>query len=110
MKSLKFESQYVSQILSGEKTSTWRLFDDKDLKIHDSLALVDRDSGEVFAKAVIVRIREMELQNVRDSDYDNTHHKPASKEELYESYRKSYGLKVAPDSILKIIDFDLLKA
>jgi len=33
MKKLKFEPNLVPKILSGEKTSIWRLFDDKDLNL-----------------------------------------------------------------------------
>ena len=40
MKTLKFTTQLVEKILSGEKTSTWRLFDDKDFKNGDNLAFI----------------------------------------------------------------------
>ncbi len=31
MKTLKFKPHLVAQILAGTKTSTWRLFDDKNI-------------------------------------------------------------------------------
>ena len=46
MKTLKFASHLVQKILSGEKTSTWRLFDDKDLQVGDGLIFVNKDTGE----------------------------------------------------------------
>ncbi len=110
MKTLKFESHFIPQILSGTKTTTWRLFDDKDLKAGDVFEIIDKESGESFGRAVINTVREIELQNVQDTDYDNTHDKPATTEELYESYRKYYGLQVRPESILKIVEFSLVKS
>ena len=55
MKVIKFKNSLVSSVLSGEKDSTWRLFDDKDLKEGDELSLVNKDTMEEFGKAVICR-------------------------------------------------------
>lgn len=41
----------VPLVLSGEKTSTWRLFDDKDLQKDDDLLLINKATGDEFAKA-----------------------------------------------------------
>ena len=39
MKVLKFREYLVPLVLSGEKDSTWRLFDDKDLSVGDEIEL-----------------------------------------------------------------------
>ena len=49
MKTIKFTPPLVSKVLDGSKTATWRLFDDKDLQIGDSVALVNKDTSETFA-------------------------------------------------------------
>lgn len=106
-KTIKFAPHLVPLVLSGEKTSTWRLFDDKNLKVGDNLNFVNKETGKEFAKAIIVGVREIELGNVQDSDYDG-HEKFESKEKMFEAYRGYYGLKVTPESILKIVKFKLL--
>jgi hypothetical protein len=40
MKTLKFRKTLSELILKGEKTATWRLFDDKNLKEGDEIVLV----------------------------------------------------------------------
>ena len=57
-KTLKFDSNLVPKILSGDKTSTWRLFDDKDLKVGDNLILIEKETGKEFAKAVITEVED----------------------------------------------------
>ncbi|NOY35708.1 MAG: ASCH domain-containing protein, partial [bacterium] len=47
-KSLKFKEHLVPLVLSGEKISTWRLFDDKDLRVGDKVDLINSDTKEVF--------------------------------------------------------------
>jgi len=44
MKTLKFANNLVSLILSGEKTATWRLFDDKDLTKGDKVLFLDQET------------------------------------------------------------------
>jgi hypothetical protein len=41
MKTLKFRDYLVPLILSGSKTATWRLFDDKDLAKGDAIQLLE---------------------------------------------------------------------
>ena len=42
MKTLKFEPELAEKILSGEKTTTWRLWDDKALKAGDSVEFINK--------------------------------------------------------------------
>ena len=106
MKTLKFAPNLVQIIISGEKTSTWRLFDDKDLKNGDELVFVEKETGKRFAEATITEVRQIKIGDVQASDYDG-HEKFESKEKMFETYRSYYGQRVTPDSILKIIRFKL---
>jgi 8-oxo-dGTP pyrophosphatase MutT (NUDIX family) len=107
LKTLKFAPHLVPLVISGEKTSTWRLFDDKDLQKDDHLIFINKETGKEFAKSIITEVRETELGKVTEADYDG-HEKFESKEKMFEAYRNYYGLKVTPDSILKIIKFELI--
>lgn len=106
MKNLKFDSNLVSKILSGEKTSTWRLFDDKDLKNGDELIFIEKETGKEFAKAVIISAREKKFEDLNDEDFKG-HRKYDTEKEMYEDFQKYYNLPVTPTSILKVIDFQL---
>lgn len=106
MKTLKFMPSLVPLVLSGEKTSTWRLFDDKDLQKDDNLLLINKATGEEFAKATITKIEEKKLKDLEESDFEG-HEKFESEEKMYEAYRSYYGDKVTPDTIIKMVDFKL---
>jgi hypothetical protein len=97
----------VPLVLSGEKTSTWRLFDDKDLQNDDNLLLINKATGEEFAKAIITKIEEKKLKDLEESDFEG-HEKFESEEKMYEAYRSYYGDKVTPDTIIKMVDFKLV--
>lgn len=108
MKTLKFAPDLVPLVLDGSKTSTWRLFDDKDLTEGDELSLIDRGTGGEFARATIFSVKETTLGSLTDEDYEG--HEPfESDEEMYKTYEKYYGTKVGPETQLKIIRFQLLK-
>lgn len=107
MKTLKFMPHLVSLVLSGEKTSTWRLFDDKYLHKGDNLLLINKATGEEFAKAIIIKVEEKKLKDLNEDDFDG-HEKFESEEKMYESYRSYYGDKVTPETIIKMVDFKLI--
>ena len=108
MKTLKFTSDLAKKILTGEKTSTWRLFDDKDLKTGDELILIEKETGNQFAKALITESREKKFEELTDSDYDGQH-KYANQEEMYEDFQKYYSQTITPSTSVKIINFKLME-
>lgn len=106
MKTLKFAPNLVPLVLSGEKTSTWRLFDDKDLQKGDELILINKETGEEFAKATILNTREKKLKDLEESDFEG-HEKFESEEKMYEAYKSYYGDKVSSDTVVKIVNFKI---
>ncbi len=104
MKTLKFMPNLVEKIISGEKTSTWRLFDEKDLRVGDELVFVNKETGNEFGNAMITKMKMKTLGTLTDEDWDG-HEKHKSEEEMYQHYRMYYGDKVGKDSELKILDF-----
>lgn len=105
MKTLKFKKTLSQLILSGEKNTTWRLFDDKDLSAWDSVSFVISETGEEFRKACIVSVRETTFGELSDEDWEG-HEKFASDIEMYETYSGYYHRLVTPESPVKIIKFE----
>ncbi|MCA9358792.1 ASCH domain-containing protein [Candidatus Kaiserbacteria bacterium] len=108
MKNLKFKSELCELILSGEKTATWRLFDDKDLQVGDEIQFVNKETGETIGDGEILKLKVTSLGSLQEEDWIG-HEKYSSPEEMYKTYRGYYGDKVGPDTKLKIIDFSFQK-
>lgn len=108
MKTLKFRHYLAEEIISGRKTVTWRLFDDKDLKVGDKVELLYWETKEKFADAEIMNVREKKLGGIEEKDFEG-HEKFEGKDEMLQTYRKYYGDKVDWNTIVKIIEFKLLR-
>lgn len=94
-------------ILTGEKTSTWRLFDDKDLSVDDVISLAVWGSGKEFAQARITDVVEKPLGSLDETDKSG-HESFTSDKEMYATYSKYYDRSVGPRSVIKIVTFALL--
>jgi ribonuclease HI len=111
MKKLKLDHELAQLVLHGEKTSTWRLFDDKDLTVNDEVALIDKVDPErpatwrVVGTARINRVLEKRLADIKDEDYDG-HEPHESPEARLRAYKGYYGNQVTWDTPVKIIHFD----
>ena len=108
MKTLNFASKLIPLVLSGEKSSTWRLFDDKDLSINDEIQLKEFGTDKIFAKAKITRVIEKPFKDLSSKDKDG-HETFKDDEEMYETYSGYYHTDVGPETNLKIIWFELEK-
>ena len=104
MKELKFKHELAKKILSGEKTTTWRLFDDKDLTEGDEVVFVDSDTGNEFARVRLVKIDEQRLGEMREEDFLG-HEKYESVEEMLETFKRYYGDGVNLESVVKVVRF-----
>lgn len=107
MKTLKFQSELCDQILCGEKTSTWRLFDDKDLQEGDALEFVNKQTHETFGTASITSLTTKTLGNLVESDWEG-HERFASDEEMYATYNSYYEPLVNEQTEVKIIQFSFV--
>jgi hypothetical protein len=106
MKILKFHADLVPLVLSGSKTSTWRLFDDKDLSVGDALELREFGVNEPFAHAVIDSVVEKHFEEITASDKSG-HEDFESDSQMYDTYSAYYATVVTPQTKLKIIRFRL---
>ena len=108
MKTLKFAPNLVDIILEGEKTATWRLFDDKDLQVEDEISFINKETGERFGVAKIASISIKTLGELDDGDFER--HEPfSSEEEMYKTYQSYYPNEdVNEDTELKIVNFNFI--
>lgn len=106
MKTMKFREFKAKMIMDGDKTSSLRLYDDKDLRAGDDLELIVWETGKVFAKAKITEIIEKPLGEIGEDDLAG-HEKYESKEAMIENQQKYYE-NVGPETPAKIVRFRLL--
>ncbi|HVS58291.1 MAG TPA: reverse transcriptase-like protein [Candidatus Saccharimonadales bacterium] len=110
MKKLKFKHELAQRILSGDKTTTWRMFDDKDLTVNDNVEVIDRvdpdkpQTWRVIGTATLTQVIEKRLREVDAADSDG-HETYASPEEMLKAYQGYYGANVSLDTPLKVIHF-----
>ena len=107
MKTLKFSWSLVKMILSGEKTATWRVNDDKDLRTGDIISCLTPSSSE-FAEIRITGVKETVFAKLTPQDKEGHEHF-ASEAEMYETYSRYYKVTVTPETKLKIARFVVLK-
>jgi hypothetical protein len=106
-KTLKFEPHLVPLILSGEKTATWRLFDDKGLSSGDRIKFLNSETKEKIAEAKLTAVVEKSFAELTEADWAG-HEKFASDEVMYETYARMYKQPINAQTKLKIIKFELI--
>jgi len=106
MKTLKFRETLSKLILAGEKDTTWRLFDDKNLMAGDAVSLITWETKQEFARAKIISIRETTLGELSAEDWEG-HERFSSEEEMYTTYSRYYNRLVTKDTLVKVIRFEL---
>src|SRR3989344_848254 len=67
-KVMKFRGFKAEMILEGTKTSSLRLFDDKNLSVGDDLTLVNYDTREEFGHVTITEVIEKQLEDITEND------------------------------------------
>ena len=109
MKTIKFTDILSKMILNGEKTTTWRLFDDKNLRTVDHVEFVNKSTMEKFGEADLISVVEKDMRKLNDDDAEGHEHID-SLEEIYKRYDGYYPNKnIGPDTKIKIIKFIFIK-
>ncbi|NTV22212.1 MAG: hypothetical protein HGB03_01415 [Candidatus Yonathbacteria bacterium] len=101
-KTLKFKKELADMILRGEKYTTWRLFDDKNITAGDVCDLLLYETKEVFSVGKVLAVRETTFAELSSEDWDG-HEKFDSEETMYTTYTNYYKQPVGPHTPLKII-------
>lgn len=110
MKTLKFDHDLAQEILQGKKTATWRLYDDKDISVDDTIKIIDKvkpdepASWQVIGRAKVEEVVEKKLGRAGDEDMKG-HEIYTSKDEMLKAYKSYYGDRVTFDTPVKIIHF-----
>lgn len=111
MKTLKFNHVDAQKILRGAKTTTWRLYDDKDLSVDDTIKIIDKvepnnpSSWTVVGQAKVVEIVEKKLGSINPKDMEGQEGF-SSQDEMLKIYKGYYGDRVNLDTAVKIIHFE----
>lgn len=106
MKTIKFRGHLVSAIIAGEKTATWRLFDDKDLTVGDELSFIEFGDETPFANAVISEVIEKPLGDLTPEDKIG-HEYYESEQAMYEQFSSYYNKPINARTLVKIVRFQL---
>ena len=110
MKTLKLNHELARLVLSGQKNSTWRIKDDKNIAVNDDLEFIDKvdpekpDTWQKIGVARVDSVSEKRLGEVVSEDYQG-HETYESKEEMIQTYRGYYGDDVNENTPVKIIRF-----
>ena len=108
-KRLKFAVDLVPLVLSGEKVSTWRLWDDKDLTTGDTVEFLEYGTERHFATGRLTKVIEKPLRELTVEDKKG-HETFTSDQEMYETYTRYYNRPADKHTPVKLIWFTLLKA
>jgi ribonuclease HI len=112
MKTLKLDHSLADMIRRGDKTSTWRMYDDKDIRVNDDINLLDKvdpkDPGtwQSVGTARVDMVVEKRLGDITKSDFGG-HEQFASREEMLKAYQGYYGPQVTFETPIKMIHFSL---
>jgi ribonuclease HI len=111
VKTLKFDHDDAQLIVEGKKNTTWRLYDDKDLSVDDTVRIIDKTTTnnpsdwKVVGEGKVIEVTEKKLGDVTDADMVG-HEKFSSKEEALTTYQAYYGERVTLDTPVKIVHFE----
>lgn len=110
MKIVKLDHELAELVKAGKKTSTWRMFDDKNIMVGDELELLDkvdshdRSTWKPIGIGMVEQVVEKRLGSITEADYEG-HELHENVEERLAAYRKYYGDSVTLDTPIKLIHF-----
>mgnify|MGYP001561697297 CR=1 FL=1 len=108
IKRLKLYENLKAAVLSGQKASTWRLFDDKNLSIGDTVEFISTQTKQPICLVEITHAIEKPLGTLNVEDKKG--HEPfANDEEMYHAYNGYYNRPVDGNTIVKMIQFRVLE-
>lgn len=109
MKSLKFNHTSAQRLAAGQENITWRINDDKMLRVGDEFECVDKvqsnrpDTWQAIGRGVIDRVDEKRLGGLTDDELAAV--TAESRAALLAISRQYYGENVADDTPVKLVHF-----
>lgn len=107
-KTLKFRPELTSLITGGTKTATWRLDDDKNIMVGDTLELLEFGTLNKIATAVAQEVIVKKFKDLTDNDRLG-YELYSSENEMYKSFSNDYKKVVDPETEVKVIKFRILE-
>jgi len=110
MKSLKLDHNLAQEVIAGRKASTWRLYDDKDILVNDTVRLIDKvdpanpATWKVIGTAQISAVIQKRFADIDEADYEGRENFTTT-DELLKTYQGYYGPQVDMQTPVKIIRF-----
>lgn len=112
-KVLKINHNAAELIRQGKKTSTWRLNDDKDLRVNDHISFIDKvspsdkKSWAEFGDTVVTSILEKRFGDLTAFNFEGSENY-ATNDEMIKAFQRFYGENIDYNAPVKIIHFDPL--
>lgn len=112
MKTIKLDHQLAQQVVKGIKTSTWRMYDDKNIAVGDRLGIIDKiDPGnpqtwKVVAYATVDQVTEKRLGDVKINE-NKGHNDYESQDAMLQEFQHYYGPQVDLKTPIKLINFSI---
>lgn len=112
MKKLKLDHQLADLVRSGQKTATWRMYDDKNISVNDEIELIDKvdpTNPSTWVSLGAARVDMVVEKRVRDIKPEDVvgYGTFLSPEAMLERYQGYYGPQVDLDTPVKMIHFTL---
>ncbi len=110
MKTLKIDHESAQLIVGGQKTTTWRVNDDKDLHVNDVVLIIDKvkpvepDSWQVIGEALLNEVLEKRIGDITPDDLTG-HKEYSTKESILQASRNFYGPSVDEHTPIKFLSF-----
>ena len=109
-KQMKFEHQLAEDVATGKKTATFRFFDDKNIRVGDTLEVIDkieRDNPASWQKngsAQVVEVLEKLVRDIHEGDWAG-HERFQNQQAFLDTMQSHYQQPTTTDTPLKIIRF-----
>lgn len=111
MKTLKLDHELAQQVAVGTKTSTWRLFDEKNFSVNDKVAVIDKVDAQdsstwlVIGEVTLDKIVQKRLEDITNDDYEG-HERYDSLQHMVQVFQGYYpNQEVTPNTPIKILYF-----
>lgn len=110
MKQLKFDHALAKLIKDGKKTSTFRVNDDKDIRVGDSLQIIDKvkpdepASWRIIGEATVLEVVVKPIGELSEQDY-KSHKAYENPSDMLAVFRGYYGSHVSATTPLKNVTF-----
>jgi hypothetical protein len=101
---LKFADPLAELIVRGQKYTTWRMNNSRDLRAGDRLNCIHYSTLRLFAVAAISRVAERTFATLGPEDLEG-HESFASEQTMLDAYARYYDTLVTSNTQLTVVDF-----